>query len=81
MEELEKSPPMTTASAHLSFQRTKNELVNLFEREYLVEALRRSNGNIAEAARASGKARRAFFELMRKHGVMAVNLGQPTRSA
>lgn len=64
-----------------SFQKTKRELVSLFEREYLEEALRRSGGNIAEAARASGKARRAFFELMRKHGVKAVNLGDTQRTA
>jgi DNA-binding NtrC family response regulator len=81
MEELEKSPPMTAASAHRSFQQTKKEVLDLFEREYLEEALRRSNGNIAEAARASGKARRAFFELMRKHGVQAVSLGQLPQSA
>jgi two-component system, NtrC family, response regulator GlrR len=72
--------PFTAASAHLSFQQTKKELVDLFEREYLEEALRRSNGNIADAARASGKARRAFFELMRKHGVNAVNFGPRARS-
>jgi len=64
-----------------SFQQTKRELVNLFEREYLEEALRRSHGNIAEAARASGKARRAFFELMRKHGVKAVSSAQPDSRA
>jgi len=61
----------------VSFQKAKQELVNLFERDYLEEALRRSRGNIAEAARASGKARRAFFELMRKHGVQAVNALNP----
>jgi DNA-binding NtrC family response regulator len=64
-----------------SFQQTKRELLSMFEREYLEEALRRSGGNIAEAARASGKARRAFFELMRKHGVKAVNLGGMGKSA
>jgi two-component system, NtrC family, response regulator GlrR len=64
----------TADDATLSFQKSKQELVNLFERDYLEGALRRSHGNIAEAARASGKARRAFFELMRKHGVKAVNL-------
>ena len=47
----------------------KRELVSRFEREYLQEALRQSNGNIAQAARASGKPRRAFFELMRKYGI------------
>jgi hypothetical protein len=41
------------------------------ERTYLEHALRRSGGNIAAAARASCKHRRAFFELMRKHGVTA----------
>jgi two-component system, NtrC family, response regulator GlrR len=61
--------------ANSSFQESKRELLNLFERGYLEEALRRSKGNIAEAARASGKARRAFFELMRKHGVNAVMFG------
>jgi len=64
-----------TDPAGPSFQQTKRELVSLFEREYLEDALRKSGGNIAEAARASGKARRAFFELMRKHGLKAVNLG------
>ena len=49
----------------------KQELVSEFERAYLESALRRSGGNIAAAARASGKPRRAFFELMRKRGVAA----------
>ena len=49
----------------------KRDLVSMFEREYLDHALRATNGNIARAARRSGKARRAFFELMRKHGMQA----------
>jgi two-component system, NtrC family, response regulator GlrR len=69
----------SAADATQSFQKAKQELVSLFERDYLEDALRRSGGNIAEAARASGKARRAFFELMRKHGVRAVGHGQPAR--
>jgi DNA-binding NtrC family response regulator len=55
--------------ADQSFQDAKRELVNRFERLYLEDALRKSNGNIARAARASGKQRRAFFQLMRKHCV------------
>jgi two-component system, NtrC family, response regulator GlrR len=49
----------------------KRDLVSEFERKYLECALRRSGGNIAAAARASGKPRRAFFELMRKRGLVA----------
>lgn len=66
-------------SSGVSFQEAKRDLVTMFERGYLEEALRRSGGNIAEAARASGKARRAFFELMRKHGIKAIS-SQPTAS-
>jgi two-component system, NtrC family, response regulator GlrR len=71
----------TGAAAGLSFQDAKRELVTMFEREYLEEALRRSGGNIAEAARASGKARRAFFELMRKHGIKSIQSAQPALPA
>jgi DNA-binding NtrC family response regulator len=53
------------------FQALKDQLVREFECAYLVDALRRSNGNIAQAAAASNKPRRAFFELMRKHGLRA----------
>jgi two-component system response regulator GlrR len=68
--EEEANPPR---DAMVSFQKAKQGLLEMFERDYLEDALLRSRGNIAEAARASGKARRAFFELMRKHGVRAVS--------
>ena len=54
-----------------SFRRAKSTLVAEFERKYLEEALAAAGGNIAQAARSAGKPRRAFFELMRKHGVVA----------
>ena len=80
LEEEQDQTPAEVGSG-LSFQKAKRELVTLFEREYLEQALRRSGGNIAEAARASGKARRAFFELMRKHGIRAVSAGLPVHPA
>lgn len=49
----------------------KQELVNDLERKYLEKALQSSGGNITQAALASGKPRRVFFELMRKHGIRA----------
>lgn len=52
-----------------SFLAQKQRVVRDFERAYLLDALRRNDGNIAHAAAASGKPRRVFFELMRKHGV------------
>ena len=60
-----------TDDADRSFREVKKNLVDDFERHYLSNALRRANGNIARAALASGKPRRVFFELMRKHGITA----------
>jgi len=51
----------------------KRSLVSDLERSYVVEALRATRGNIARAARAVGKPRRTFFELMRRHGVCAAD--------
>ncbi|MDQ3819309.1 MAG: sigma-54 dependent transcriptional regulator, partial [Acidobacteriota bacterium] len=54
--------PGQTTSSERPFRDAKRELVERFERAYLEDALRRSNGNIAKAARASAKPRRSFFE-------------------
>jgi DNA-binding NtrC family response regulator len=63
--------PPPAAEITASFGQAKHELVERFECERLEEALRRSGGNITQAARAEGKARRAFFELLRKHNIDA----------
>lgn len=51
------------------FRTRKREVVDDFERRYVESALEQAEGNIARAARASGKDRRAFFQLMRKHAI------------
>ena len=61
------------------FQQEKRELVDRFEREYLEAALDQNDGNIARAAQSSGKARRAFFELLRKHDIDAARFRDPKR--
>jgi len=55
------------------YNQAKRDLLNNFEREYVEEALQRSGGNIAKAARESKKPRRVFFEMMRKHGIKTMN--------
>jgi DNA-binding NtrC family response regulator len=70
-EEKNEIPSLDTLVRSGPLKNVKRELVNQFERAYLENALRQSAGNIAAAARASGKPRRAFFELMRKHEVAA----------
>jgi two-component system, NtrC family, response regulator GlrR len=54
-----------------SFQRTKSLVVQRFEHDFLETVLRAHDGNITRAARAAKKNRRAFWELLRKHGLLA----------
>jgi len=56
----------------MGFKDAKQAMIDKFECEYLSDSLIRHEGNIAMAARAARKHRRAFWELMRKHGITAV---------
>ncbi|TEA79195.1 hypothetical protein [Allopusillimonas ginsengisoli] len=58
-------------SSSESFRRAKGRVIEHFERAYITAALSRNSGNIAMAARAAQKHRRAFWELMRKHSIDA----------
>jgi len=53
------------------FGSSKQRVVTLFEKQYLQAALKRTNGNITAAASNSLKNRRAFWELLRKHGLVS----------
>ncbi|KOF53858.1 hypothetical protein AD428_10635, partial [Achromobacter sp. DMS1] len=68
----ESAPPRRPPRhAQEPFRQAKARVVNGFECEYLHRALSRHGGNVAQAARASSKHRRAFWALMRKHGIQA----------
>jgi DNA-binding NtrC family response regulator len=55
-----------------SLREAKSLRIAEFERVYLEEALQRTGGNVSRAARESGKDRRAFQRLLRKHGIEPV---------
>jgi DNA-binding NtrC family response regulator len=59
------------ATSKESFRTAKSRVVERFERAYITAALGRHSGNIAMAARAAQKHRRAFWALMRKHQIDA----------
>jgi len=63
-----------------SFSRSKKAVVDRFECAFLRNALMRHAGNVAGAARASAKHRRAFWALMRKHGINADDYRQGRRA-
>jgi len=50
-----------------SFRALKARTIAQFERSYVQDVLRANDGNVSKAARAAGKHRRAFWEIMRKH--------------
>ncbi len=54
------SPNFATSRAHV---------LNLFEKQFLEEALRRARGNVTAAAAESNMTRQNFQRLMKKHGV------------
>lgn len=62
-------PIPVTLKERESFQSLKAKTITHFERAYLQDILRTHQGNISKAARAAGKHRRAFWEMMRKHQI------------
>lgn len=53
----------------LGFRRAKAMMVAEFERLFLARALAECGGNVSRAARLTGKDRRAFGKLLKKHGI------------
>jgi DNA-binding NtrC family response regulator len=52
-----------------SFKDVKARVVAQFEKSYLLETLLACDGNITKAAQLARKNRRAFWQLIRKHGI------------
>jgi DNA-binding NtrC family response regulator len=62
---------------HLSFKDAKEQLLENFEREYLLQVLKRCDGNISRAARESGLHRKSVERLVKKYALdaRAIKLG------
>ena len=68
-----------TAAAHtepgvtlseLPFKDAKDQMVEAFEREYLLDLIERHDGNVSKAARAADMDRKSITRLMKKHGIV-----------
>jgi DNA-binding NtrC family response regulator len=64
-------PDEGPAGEDQSFQTMKSRVVWRFEHDFLATVLREHQGNITRAASAVKKDRRAFWELLRKHSLLA----------
>jgi DNA-binding NtrC family response regulator len=63
--------PQATENGHHGglFRQAKRLQVQVFEKNYLANLLRESNGNVSQAARKSGLARRNFQLLLKKYQI------------
>jgi two-component system response regulator GlrR len=64
-------PRDEAAEDNPSFQTMKSRVIRRFEHDFLETILQAHQGNISKAARAVKKNRRAFWELLRRHGLLA----------
>ncbi len=56
-------------AADTSFCAAKNRAIENFERDYLTSLMRRTAGNVSEAARVACTERRHLGKLLKKHGI------------
>jgi two-component system, NtrC family, response regulator GlrR len=64
-------PDDSLSEQEQSFQVLKSRAIQRFEHDFLATILHAHDGNITRAAFAARKNRRAFWELLRKHGLLA----------
>ena len=62
-------PPIPKSIADATFKDAKERLLASFERDYLVTLLKKTNGNISQAARDADIDRKYFRKLMKKYGL------------
>jgi DNA-binding NtrC family response regulator len=63
------------------FQEAKANAIARFERAYIVELLSRTQGNISQAARISGKERSRLGKLVKKYGLERTSFAQGAEAA
>jgi two-component system, NtrC family, response regulator len=66
---IEKAAPALGIRTDLPFKEAKGQLVELFEREYIVDLMRRHKMNLSAAAREAQIDRKHLRELIRKYGL------------
>jgi DNA-binding NtrC family response regulator len=66
-------PALTKLRPDASFKTLKAEAIEVFERVYLRQMLVLHDGNITLAAKAAGKHRSAFWQLLRTHHLLAAD--------
>ena len=58
-------PPAPGAASTLAYREARQAL----DRQYVLEALEKSKGNISRAAKILGLNRRSIYKMLRRHGI------------
>jgi DNA-binding NtrC family response regulator len=62
-------PADISSPSELPFKDAKDQLIEAFERKYLIDLIDRHGGNVSRAARAADMDRKSITRLMKKHGI------------
>jgi len=63
------TPSAPPATADLSLREARDRIVDAFERQYLVDVIEASDGNLSKAARMAGIDRKTLARMMKRHGI------------
>jgi DNA-binding NtrC family response regulator len=74
-------PPDELLAEGVTFKDAKERWVASFERDYILQLLRRNSGNISHAARAADIDRKYFRKLMKKYDIEAAGVDEPEEVA
>jgi DNA-binding NtrC family response regulator len=61
--------PAQTTPQNENFRKARTQVIEAFEKSYIEELLRRTNGNVSRAALLAQKDRRVFGRLMKRYGI------------
>lgn len=64
-----KDAAMTPGASQMPFKDAKEQLIQAFERQYLVDLIERHGGNVSKAARAADMDRKSITRLLKKHEI------------
>ena len=64
-----KDAAVTHGASQLPFKDAKEQLIQAFERQYLVDLIERHDGNVSKAARAAHMDRKSITRLLKKHEI------------
>jgi DNA-binding NtrC family response regulator len=70
------APPEELLAEGVTFKDAKERWVAAFERDYILQLLRRNTGNISHAARAADIDRKYFRKLMKKYDIEAAGVDE-----